>query len=196
MDASQPLILVLAGSTRQASFNRQLANCAAQQARQQQAQVELIELADYPMPLYDGDLEARDGLPESVRALKARFVACDGFFIASPEYNGFFPPLLKNTLDWVSRRESDDEAPLAAYNGKVAALGGASPGGLGGMRALAHLRTMLSGIGVHVVPGQINVGEANDAFDGNGRLQDEAREKALGELMARLTRTARLLAEK
>lgn len=194
MAAEQPLILVLAGSVRQASFNRQLANCAARQARLLDARVERIELADYPMPLYDGDLEARDGLPESARALKARFLACDGFFIASPEYNGFFPPLLKNTLDWVSRRESADEAPLAAYSGKVAALGGASPGRLGGMRALGHLRTLLSGIGVHVVPGQVTVGQANDAFDSDGQLRDEATGKTLHELMARCIRTARLLA--
>nr|WP_282571235.1 NAD(P)H-dependent oxidoreductase [Methylonatrum kenyense] len=188
------MILVVAGSTRGASFNRKLASCAADIALQQQARVELIELADYPMPLYDGDLETREGVPESARALKARFLACDGFFIASPEYNGFFPPLLKNTLDWISRRESDEEPPLVAYAGKVAALGGASPGRLGGMRALAHLRTLLAGIGVHVVPGQVTVGQAGDAFDANGQLQDQATAEALRDLMARCIRTARLLA--
>lgn len=189
----RPVILVFAGSLRQGSFNRRLAALACQRATAHGADAQLLELADYPMPLYDGDLEEAKGLPDAVRALKARFVACDGLFIASPEYNGFFTPLLKNTVDWLSRRESADEPPLAAFADKTAALAAASPGALGGLRVLPHLRVLLSGIGVQVLPKQLAVGGAGDAFADDGSLKDGDQAAALDALVGRLVDTCRKL---
>lgn len=189
-------ILCFAGSARAASINKRLARFAAELASGRGAEVDLVDLADYPMPLYDGDLEEAEGLPESARVLKAKFRECHGLLIVSPEYNSSIPPLLKNTLDWVSRKETTDETPLSAYRGKVAALAGTSPGALGGLRALVPLRMMLGNIGVHVIPTQLAVPGGNQAFDEAGRLVDEGRARALERLVDELIRTAVRLATK
>ena len=132
---------------------------------------ELLELADYPMPMYDEDEETRSGLPEPVRAFKAKVVAAPGYIVCSPEYNGSLSPLLKNSLDWLSR-QGDDPRPRAAYDGKVIGLMAASDGGLGGLRGLVHLRQILSNLGAHVHPEQFALKHAASAFDGDGRLSD------------------------
>jgi len=170
---STPKILAFAGSTRSASFNKQLARFAAEAARAAGAEVTLLDLRDYPLPLYDGDLEEQQGLPENVKKLKAIFGEHDAFIISSPEYNSSITPVLKNTLDWVSRSESNDEPALAAYRGKTAALLSASPGALGGLRGLVHLRAILGNIGVIVLPDQVAVPKAHEAFDATGGLKDE-----------------------
>ena len=166
-------LLFFAGSARKESMNKKLAKLAADMAQDAGAQVTHIDLKDFEMPLYDGDVEAQNGIPENAKKLKQLFVEHDGFFIASPEYNSSMPPLLKNTLDWISRPHEEKEASLIAFNGKVAALGAVSPGGLGGLRGLVSLRMMLGNIGVTVVPSQVAVGSGFQAFDENEHLKDD-----------------------
>jgi len=168
-----PKILAFSGSARQASVNQKLAAAAAGLAREAGAEVTLINLRDYPMPLFDQDLEAEYGEPDNARALKALFARHDGFLIASPEYNGLITPLLKNTLDWLSRRVGD-EPRMLAYRGKTAGLLAGSYGKLGGLRGLVHARALLTNLGVLTVPQQAAIGAAGDAFDESGVLQREA----------------------
>lgn len=166
-------LLFFAGSARKESMNKKLAKLAADVAQDAGAQVTHIDLKDFEMPLYDGDVEAQNGIPENAKKLKQLFVEHDGFFIASPEYNSSISPLLKNTLDWISRPHEENEASLIAFNGKIAALGAVSPGGLGGLRGLVSLRMMLGNIGVTVVPSQVAVGSGFQAFDENEHLKDD-----------------------
>ena len=187
-----PKILAFAGSTREASFNKRLVKVAAEGASAAGAEVTLIDLRDFPMPLYDGDLEASEGLPENVQKLKALFLDHQGLLISSPEYNGGMSAVLKNTIDWVSR-SAPGEGGLAAYKDKVAGLVAASPGRLGGLRGLAHLRQILSGIGVLVLPQQHALGGAGDAFDENGSLKDSGLQDVVTGIGARLARTIQSL---
>ena len=166
-------LLFFAGSARKESMNKKLAKLAADMAQDAGAHVTHIDLKDFEMPLYDGDVEAQNGIPENAKKLKQLFVEHDGFFIASPEYNSSMPPLLKNTLDWISRPHEENEASLIAFHGKIAALGAVSPGGLGGLRGLVSLRMMLGNIGVTVVPSQVAVGSGFQAFDENEHLKDD-----------------------
>lgn len=183
-----PRILAFAGSARAGSFNRKLIRIAVGGARAAGAEVTLLELKDYPLPLYDGDLEAAEGLPPNARKLKEMFLAHEGLLIAAPEYNSSITPLLKNTIDWVSR-SAPGEASLACYDGKVAALMSASPGGLGGLRGLMVVRLCLSNIKVLVLPDQVAVATAHEAFAEDGRLKDEKREAAVARLGATLAQT-------
>lgn len=185
-------ILAFAGSARRDSFNKKLAAAAAAKARELGAEVTLIDLADYAMPLYDGDLEAAGGLPENVTKLRDLMLEHEGLLISCPEYNGSITPLLKNTIDWTSR-PGGDVGSLAAYKGKVAGLFSASPGGLGGMRGLVHVRAILSGIGVFVVPGDVSVGSAHSAFAEDGSLLDEKLGGRLAATVATLVNTATAL---
>lgn len=174
-----PKILAFSGSIRRDSWNRRLIQSAADAARAAGGDVTLIDLADYPLPLMDEDLEAREGLPANAQRLKALFKAHDALLISSPEYNSSMPPLLKNTLDWVSR-EWQGESGLVPYRGKVAAILAASPGQFGGMRMLPHLRQILNTLGVLVLPGQFSLAHADTAFDPeNGALKSPARLHAL-----------------
>ncbi|MCE9518722.1 MAG: NAD(P)H-dependent oxidoreductase, partial [Verrucomicrobia bacterium] len=131
---SKPKILAFAGSTRAGSFNKKLIRIAADAARAAGAEVTLIDLRDYPLPLFDGDLEDENGLPENAKKLKALMRESDGFLISSPEYNSSITAVLKNAIDWASRQETDDEPSLVAFRGKAAVLMSASPGALGGLR--------------------------------------------------------------
>jgi len=184
-----PKILAFAGSTRKESFNRKLIRIAAQGARNAGAEVTLVELADYPMPLFNQDLEADEGMPETAHDLKRLFIAHDGLLIASPEYNSAFTPLMKNTLDWVSRTETADEPPLAAYQGKVAAIMAASPGRLGGIRCLVFLRMLLGNLGILVLPDQQAIPQAAQAFREDGSLIDDLQQEAVLNLGVKLVRT-------
>ena len=188
-----PRIIAFAGSVRRESFNRKLLRVAAEGAVEAGAEVTLIDLADYPMPLYDGDLEAAEGLPENARRLKAVFREADGFLVASPEYNSSVTPLLKNTIDWLSRAEADDEPSLVAFRGKVAGLISASPGRLGGLRGLVHLRAILGNIGVHVIPAQRAVGGVSSAFDDSGAMTQERDARGVRDVARQLAETARRL---
>jgi len=166
-------ILAFAGSARRDSFNKKLVRVAARGAEQAGAEVTVIDLADYPLPVYDGDLEEQ-GIPENVGKLRELFKAHDGLLLACPEYNSSITPLLKNTIDWVSRPEGED-GMLAAYQGKVAALLAASPGGLGGLRGLVTVRSILSNIGVVVLPKQHALSKAHEAFEGDEIPDDRQR---------------------
>ena len=179
---SQPKILAFAGSTRTASFNKKLVALAADAARMAGAEVIVVDLRDFALPLFDQDFEDAKGLPDGARKLKALLRANDGFLIASPEYNSSVTGILKNAIDWASRAESDDEPPLAAYRGKVAALCSASPGALGGLRGLVHLRAILGNIGVVVLPDQVCISAAHEAFDDAGTLKDERKSKQVAAL--------------
>lgn len=184
---AKPRILAFAGSARKDSYNARLVRIAAEGARKAGAEVTVVDLGEYPLPLFDEDLERDQGTPANATRLKKLFLDHHGLLIASPEYNSSLTPLLKNTIDWVSR-SAEGEAPLAAYRGKVAALMAASPGGLGGLRGLVHLRSILGNIGVIVLPDQIAVPRAFEAFDEQGQLNDtkqQARVHALGESVAK-----------
>lgn len=170
---STPKILAFAGSTRTASYNKQLVRNAADAARAAGAEVTVIDLRDLPLPLFDEDFESEHGLPENAKKLKALFRDHDAFLIASPEYNSSITAVLKNAIDWASRGETDDEPALSSYRGKTAALLSASPGALGGLRGLVHLRAILGNIGVIVLPDQVALPKAHEAFDATGKLKDE-----------------------
>jgi NAD(P)H-dependent FMN reductase len=186
-------ILAFAGSTRTGSFNKKLIALAADAARAAGAEVTTIDLRDLALPFFDEDLEAAGGLPEGARKFKALLRESDGFLIASPEYNSSITAALKNAIDWASRAESDDEPPLAAFRGKVAALCSASPGALGGMRGLVTLRSILGYIGVIVLPEQVCISTAHEAFDDGGKLKDERKAKQLASLAKSLVETLRKL---
>ncbi len=164
-------ILAFAGSTRTESWNKKLIRIGADAAHQAGALVTLVDLRDYPLPLYDGDLEAKEGLPENAKKLKALFLGHPGLLVSSPEYNSSVPGVLKNAIDWVSR-SAPGEAPLACYAGKVAGLLSASPGALGGLRGLVHFRALLGNIKVLVIPEQFSLPKANEAFNPDGSLKD------------------------
>ena len=188
-----PKLLAFAGSTRTASFNKKLVALAADAARAAGAEVTVVDLRDLALPLFDEDLEAASGLPEGAKKFKAVLRASDGFLIASPEYNSSITAALKNALDWASRAESDDEPPLAAYKGKIAALCSASPGTLGGLRGLVTLRSILGNIGVIVLPDQVCISTAHEAFDDSGKLKDERKAKQVSALAKSLVETLRKL---
>lgn len=173
-------ILAFAGSLRSGSFNKKLVRIAADGARAAGAEVTEIDLRDIPMPLYDGDIEREQGLPPNAKLFKRLLIESQGMLISSPEYNSAFPAVLKNAIDWASRPESN-EASLVAFKGKIAGLMAASPGNLGGVRGLAVLRAILSNIGVIVLPTQLAISRADEAFDAEGKLKDERqREQILG----------------
>ena len=175
-----PKIMVFAGSIRTGSLNARLAALATKEFLFAGADVTRISLLDFPMPLYDGDLENRSGPPESAISLNKMMALHRGVFIASPEYNASVTPLLKNTIDWVSRVRLGREPPLAAFKDRAFALGGASNGMYGAMRSLLALRQILEiGCGALVIPDQIAVPRAADAFDDMDNFKEEAMTKRL-----------------
>jgi NAD(P)H-dependent FMN reductase len=168
-----PRILLFAGSTRKASFNRRLADLAERCLAAAGGDVDHITLKDFPLPIYDGDLEEEEGVPESGKALHGKFAAAQGVFIVSPEYNAGTPPLLKNAIDWVSRVR-DHGGQDAAFARPVFALASASPGGLGGYRGLISLRqSLVLQLGATVIPQMVSVSRAHEAFEEDGALKDE-----------------------
>jgi len=172
-------ILAFAGSSRNDSLNKKLVRIAATGAERAGADVTVIDLADYPMPIFDQDLENSQGIPPSAIEFKQTLIAHQGFLIASPEYNSAFSPLLKNALDWASRQSDQTEPPLIAYRGKIAGIMATSPGALGGMRGLVFLRMLLSNMGIIVVPEQQAIAKGFQAFDENGNLSEENQQKAV-----------------
>lgn len=178
-------ILAFAGSLRRDSFNKKLVRAAATKLREAGVETTTIDLRDYPLPIYDGDLEEREGIPQNALRLKALFGDHGGLLISSPEYNSSISGVLKNTIDWVSR-PTEGEAPLAAFRGKAAALLSASPGGGGGLRGLVTVRSILGNIGVLVLPTQLAVPAAHKAFADNGSMLDEGLDDRLSSLMAEL----------
>lgn len=184
--ATTPRILVFGGSLRRDSFNQKLAAIAADGARSAGAEVTFIVLRDFPLPVFDEDLETATGKPDPAVKLKALFRDHHGLIIASPEYNSSVTAALKNAIDWVSRTDSDDEPALSALSGKSAILCAASPGALGGLRGLVHLRAILGNIGITVLPDQVAVGNAYQAFRDDGSLADERQAERVRKLGATL----------
>lgn len=172
----KPKILAFAGSTRADSFNKKLVNVAAIGANEAGADVTVIDLKDFPMPLYDEDLERNEGLPSNAQKLKDLMLEHHGFLISSPEYNSSISGVLKNTIDWTSRPR-DGEPPLACFQDKIAGLMSASPGGLGGLRGLVHVRAILENMGMIALPNQVAVSKAQEAFDAQGNLNDKKQEQ-------------------
>lgn len=185
---TKPKILAFAGSTRTDSFNKKLVRIAATGATEAGVDTTVIDLRDFPMPLYDGDLEQKEGLPPNARKLKDLMLAHHGFLISSPEYNSSISAVFKNAIDWTSR-QSEGEPSLACFKGKVAGIMSASPGGLGGLRGLVHVRSILGNMGVLVMPDQVAIGKAHEAFNADGTLQDKKQEeqvKMIGASVAKI----------
>lgn len=180
-----PRILAFSGSLRTGSYNQKLVTIAAAGARGAGADVTLLDLRDLPLPVYDADLEQRQGLPENAQRLKAVMKQHQGFLISSPENNSSVSAALKNAIDWASRPEGD-EPGLACFRGKTAAIMSASPGGLGGLRGLVHLRAILQNIFVMVIPDQKAISKANEAFSPDGSLKDRKQQEAIERIGARL----------
>ena len=187
-----PKILAFAGSTRTESYNKKLVKIAADGARSAGAEVTTLDLRDIPMPVYDGDLEDKEGLPSNAVKFKQLLLAHQGLLISSPEYNSSIPGGLKNAIDWASR-PLPGEAPLACFVNKTAALLSASPGALGGLRGLVHLRAMLENIKVLVLPEQLAVPRADEAFNADGSLKDAKQQTLARNIGGRLTKILILL---
>ncbi len=178
---SMPKILAFAGSLRTGSFNKKLVKIAVAGARAAGAEVTEIDLRDFPMPIFDQDIETAGGLPEPAKRFKQLMLTHHGLLISSPEYNSSIPGGLKNVIDWASRPEAG-EAPLACFVDKVAALMSASLGALGGLRGLVHVRAMLGNIKVLVLPDQVSVPKAHEAFQPDGSLKDAKQQAAVEQL--------------
>ncbi len=191
-----PKILVIPGSLRTGSHNARLAALATKELALAEAEATRISLADYPLPLFDADLAADSSLPAAAVQLKRMVMAHQGVFITSPEYSASVTPLLKNTIDWISRGGARDrEANYTAFKGRVFAIGAASGGSGGGMRSLMALRQILElGCGALVIPEQISVPRADQAFDDMDNLKDEVLAAALKAAMRRLVELAGVLA--
>ena len=187
-------LLFFAGSSRAGSFNKQLARLGSMIAEANGIPSTFADLGDYPMPIYNGDLEAAEGQPENAHKFKALMMAHSGIFIASPEYNAAFSPLLKNTIDWVSHTRDAGEAPLEVFRTRVFALGSASNGGLGGLRGLSMLRLVFElGLGALVLPDQFALPRAADAYDEHGHLKNKDQQEQLKTVIQKLARAARVL---
>ena len=172
-------VLAFAGSTRQESFNKKLVQVAAAGAREAGADVTDIDLRDYRLPVFDQDDESERGKPDNAKALKQLMIDHDAFLISAPEYNSSVTGVLKNSIDWVSRPDDGDAAPLVAFGGKVVTLMSASPGALGGLRGLVHLRSILGNLGCIVLPNQVAVPKAHEAFKDDGTLVDDAQQQRI-----------------
>ncbi len=185
-----PKILAFAGSTRKESFNKRLAKIALLAADSAGADTTFIDLRDYNMPLYCDDLLHEHGMPDGVIAFKEMLKSHNGFIIASPEYNGSLTGTLKNAIDWATIK-ADGEERMACWNGKIAGLISASPGGLGGIRGLANLRTILAGIGTFVLPSHLAVGNSTENLQSDKQITNENLQKQLQALSNEMVRVIR-----
>lgn len=176
-----PKILVFAGSARRDAYSGKLAVAVVPLIEAAGGDVTHISLADFDMPIYNGDLEAAQGLPANVRKLQVLIAEHDALLIATPEYNGSMTPLMLNAIDWCSRPDKNNPATSggAIFADKPAAIVSSSPGALGGLRSLFHLRDLLGYLGMIVIPQQLAVGKANEAFAAAGSLVDNKQEATL-----------------
>lgn len=192
--ADSTRLLFFAGSTRKGSINQKLTEAAKATAAERGHDAHIISLADYEMPIYNGDYEDENGPPEAAFKLMELMKTYSGIFIASPEYNSMITPLLKNTIDWLSRAEGRVTPPGSLFRTRAFAISGASNGAIGGARGLFTLRQLLAvGVGANVIPEQVAVANAASAFDENGVLVSERPRKLLETLIDKLAFTAQRL---
>jgi len=181
----EPKVLCFAGSLRRESFNKKLVRLAGQAAEEAGASVTHLDLRDLPMPIYDGDIEEEQGIPDNAKQFKKLLLEHQGLLISSPEYNSSISGVLKNVIDWASRPEPGEKS-LACFDGKVAALLAASPGALGGLRGLVTLRSILGNIKVIVLPDQMALIRAHEAFDSDGSLKEPKQAATVKSIATRL----------
>ena len=184
----QPKILAFAGSLRKDSYNKKLVKIAIRGAEEAGAKVTYIDLKDYTLPIYDQEVEDSQGLPENALLLKKMMMEHDGFLLSCPEYNSSMSAAFKNVIDWTSRNASPNEVYLSCFIDKVVALMSASPGVLGGLRGLVHVRSMFSNIFSVVLPKQKSIAKADGAFDEVGNLKDAADQKDVIDIGSQLTK--------
>ena len=180
--AYRPKILAFAGSLRKDSLNKKLIKIAVQGARDAGAEVTHIDLKDYPLPIYDQDIEDAEGLPKNALKLKQLMLEHDGFLLSCPEYNSSMSAVFKNVIDWTSRTAKKDEVYLCCFIGKVVSLMSASPSDLGGLRGLVHVRSMFGNIFSIVLPQQKCIRQAHNAFKEDGNLKDAAQQEEVRRL--------------
>lgn len=183
-------ILVIPGSNKSGSYNVKLAAAAAKEFALLGADVTRISLLDYPLPLYDEDLKSNEGIPKDTYKIANLIASHDGVFIASPEYNASISPLLKNMIDWVSVIRERDGKAFAPWKEATLALGAASPGSLGGVRGLNHLRSIMVSIGSLVISEQTLIPSAGSAFNADGSISNERTAKALSNTCQALLRAS------
>ncbi|WP_310325921.1 NAD(P)H-dependent oxidoreductase [Aminobacter aminovorans] len=191
-----PRILVFAGSIRTGAYSGRTADIAQKELALQGADVTRISLADYPLPIMDEDLEERDGVPENAIKLARLIDMHDAVLIATPEYNGSMPPLLKNAIDWVSRVRSDGGKRLQPYAGKLVAICSSSDGYFAGIRSATHLRAVLSHIQMEVISPQVSVPHGSEAFDDNGEFREERLRKGMQRLCHALIERATMMSRR
>jgi NAD(P)H-dependent FMN reductase len=179
-------ILVIPGSLRTGSLNARLAAVAAHAIAQVGAEVTRISLSDFPLPIYDGDLQARSGVPKNAVNLKRMIGANHGVLIVTPEHNSSVPALVKNTIDWVSRVQDPHETRGQVFRDRAFAIAAASAGRLGGTRALSALRLILTACHATVVPNQLALSFADEAYDDMERLKHPADIEAMGAMLRQL----------
>jgi len=175
-------ILVIPGSLRTGSHNVRLAAAAAYEFAQAGVDVTRISLGDFPLPIYDGDLQAKSGVPKNAVNLKRMI----GALFVTPEYNSSVPPLLKNTIDWITRVQDTQEFRGQVFRERPFAIAAASEGRLGGTRALGALRLILSACHATVIPNQLALSFADQAYDDMDRLKNPADIEALKALVRQL----------
>lgn len=185
-------LLAFDGSGRAGSINAQLLDNVVAAVEAAGVKVTRINLRDYHLPIYEKEEEDAHGIPDAGVQLKALFNSHDGFLIASPEYNGAPTALLKNAIDWMSRKHGD-EKPLSSFKGKVAAIMSTSPGKMGGLRGLYMLNTILFGLGIVVLPEILSVGMAGDAFDADGKLKNDPDKNAMNAMVSRVIQVTKAL---
>lgn len=184
-------VLALTGSTRSESFNKKLIRAATDIGKAAGHSFSNIDLRDYPLPLYDEDVESAEGLPPKALEIKKLIAEHDAVLVSSPEYNASLSGVLKNTIDWISR-PGDDDDPGAVFSEKPVGLLSASPGGLGGIRGLNHLRTILQNVGAFVIPSQFALAQANQAFNADGTLKNDMAAGAIRDVIEQLAKTVRI----
>ncbi|MBX9878995.1 MAG: NAD(P)H-dependent oxidoreductase [Candidatus Obscuribacterales bacterium] len=176
--STKPKVLVFAGSLRKSSFNKKLVKIAEAGAKEAGADTTFVDLADFDLPIFNQDNEDANGLPSGARKLKDLMLSHDGFLVSAPEYNSSITAALKNAIDWASR-PVQGEGTLACFKGKVVGLMSASPGALGGLRGLVHVRAIFNNIFSLVIPEQVAVSKANEAFNDDGSLKDAKQQQAV-----------------
>lgn len=183
-------ILVFAGSTRKGAYSGKVADCAQKELAVQGAEVTRVTLEDYDLPIMNEDLEAEKGIPENALKLARQFADHDAVLICTPEYNGGIPPLVKNTLDWISRVRRDNGKAISPLAGKVAAICSSSNGHFAGIRAASHLRQVMAHMQMEVIAAQVSVPDASEAFTEEGDFRDERLRKGMTRLCKALIETA------